>query len=75
MTRYVDEPLPRPYSTGALTDPRPDDQDFIDEGEAIAQAKKDSVEMFKTQPRAVWHTEDGEILWIVYEGRLYSDEP
>lgn len=64
----------KPYSTGALTDPRDSDLEFATESEAIKQAEKDSVEMFKTQPRAVWHTEDGEILWIVYEGRLYRDE-
>lgn len=63
----------RPYSTGALTDPRDNDPQFASEDEAIKQGQKDSLEMFKTQPRAVWDSDDGEVLWIIYEGRLYND--
>lgn len=62
------------YSTGSLVDPRPTDAQFDDENEAVIKARRDSEEMFQQQPRAVWQNEDGELLWIVYEGRLYRDD-
>lgn len=62
------------YSTGALVDPRPTDPQFDDENEAIHRAQRACDIPFAQQPRAVWDNESGEILWIVYEGRLYHDD-
>jgi hypothetical protein len=58
------------FSTGTLTNPRPQDQrfDFLDE--AIEAAVKGSMDDFVW---GVWNDDSGELMAIVYQGLVYIE--